>query len=494
MGKAAEGRPAFKALSNKPLKRTVGLRDIWGQDSDRLGSDQKRPANCPGAWTVQGLPRIIHASITHPGAHHDRSVALSPDPHCHLRTITRESQKCCAKSALKTQPWNANSATNLARNCQQPRHSGLDGQEWGDLGGNSAGYESWRFPAFALHGIQLMKNFIIAPVSALAWSCASLSGCINSVPMDVDHDDAGVDLYSSSPSNGGDSGLPDSGSTGPSSMGGNGATVITGPFRSVIAGLEAACALRTNGTIACWGDKTYRATAPLSGTFESISMGDGFYCGVKTDHTLDCTEYAAQEFLPPLAPGAAAMPQEGAFVTVSAGYSHACAIVIADGSVVCWGAYMGEPPAGSFTAVSTGSSGIMCGISPDGTLACWGGNGTLPPPSGNFTSISMGFSAPCGIRTDGTLACWGDNSHGEATPPSGTFVSVSASDTFACGVRSAGTLACWGDNTDSRATPPSGRNFVSVSAGQYFACALKVDGTIACWGRNTSGEATPPAS
>ena len=381
-------------------------------------------------------------------------------------------------------------ARNAARICQR----GLNAQERGALGGNSAGCVSWRLTVSGLHSMRRMKNAIIALVATLAWPCASLSGCMSSIPMDVGNDDASVVSSSSLPSNSGGNDLPGSASKGPSSMGESGATVVAGPFTSVTAGLEAACALRTNGTITCWGDKTYGATAPLSGTFKSISMGDAFYCGVKTDHTLACSAYTAQDVTGPLAVGAAIMPENGTFVAVSAGYSHACAIAEADGSVVCWGAYMGDPPAGSFIAVSTGSSGSMCGIRPDGTLACWGASGTLPPPADTFTSISMGFSAPCGIRTDGTLACWGNNSHGEATPPSGTFLSVSTSDTFACGVRMDGTLACWGDNTDSRATPPSGGNFVSVSAGQHFGCALKIDGTIACWGRNTSGEATPPVS
>ncbi len=394
-----------------------------------------------------------------------------------------------------------------ARNAARIRHSGLNAQERGTLGGDSYGYVAQRLTASALHSICRMKNATIVLVVPLAWSCASLSGCMSSAPLDVDYNDASVVTSassstggndasavppSSSPSSSSDSDLPGSGPDGSVAMCGAGGAVVTGPFRSVTAGLEAACALRANGTITCWGDKTYGATTLLPGTFESISMGDGFYCGVKTDHTLACSAGTAQDDPGPLAPGVKNMPQNGTFVTVSVGYSQACAIAEADDSAVCWGANMGDPPTGSFIAVSTGSSGSMCGIRPDGTLACWGLSGTLPPASGTFCSVSMGFEAPCGIRTDGTVACWGQNTSGEATPPSGTFVSVSTSDTFACGVRTDGTLACWGDNTDSRATPPSGSNFVSVSAGQYFACALRVDGTIACWGENASGEATPP--
>jgi hypothetical protein len=285
-----------------------------------------------------------------------------------------------------------------------------------------------------------MNYAVVALVSVSSLSFALLPGCRTDALVDGDTYD----------STGGASG------TGGGTTSGGAGAGAAGTFTAVSGGLETACALRSNGTVTCWGDNTFKqVTRVLSGTFKSISMGDAFCCGVRFDGSVACNSYSPNDGT--YANGARPTPQDGTYVAVSAGYSHACAISAADGSVVCWGANMGSDPAGSFVAVSVGD-GVMCGI-----------------------------------KTDGTLACWGSNNHGEAMPPSGTFVSVSTSDGFACAVRTDGTLACWGDNSSSQATPPPGADFVSVGAGQHFACAVRTNGTIACWGMNTSGEATPPA-
>jgi len=191
--------------------------------------------------------------------------------------------------------------------------------------------------------------------------------------------------------------------------------------------------------------------------------------------------------------GAYPAPPTGSFASVDTGYSHACAVRV-DRTVVCWGAdFDGTPPAGTFASVSAGDD-FVCGVRSDGTLACWGANVVVhhaTPPTGTFRSVSAAPLFACGLRTDGTITCWGDNSPG--TPPGGAFASVSAGDGFACGVRTDGTITCWGDNSSGQATPPAG-TFASVSAGYGFACGVRTDSTVACWGKNSSGEATPPVA
>jgi alpha-tubulin suppressor-like RCC1 family protein len=60
-------------------------------------------------------------------------------------------------------------------------------------------------------------------------------------------------------------------------------------FASVSVGNMYICGVKTDGTIACWGD-TYGApdTPPPAGTFTSVSVGYRFACGVKTDGTIAC--------------------------------------------------------------------------------------------------------------------------------------------------------------------------------------------------------------
>src|SRR6266699_623462 len=74
-----------------------------------------------------------------------------------------------------------------------------------------------------------------------------------------------------------------------------------GTVAQVSAGSDYTCALRTDGSVACWG--------------------------VKTDGTVACWGYNSD---------GQATPPAGAFTQVSAGGSHTCGLET-DGAVACWG-------------------------------------------------------------------------------------------------------------------------------------------------------------
>jgi hypothetical protein len=62
-------------------------------------------------------------------------------------------------------------------------------------------------------------------------------------------------------------------------------------FASVSAGDLFACGLRTDGTLACWGNSGRGETDVPAGTFVSLSAstGDGgAVCALRTDDTLAC--------------------------------------------------------------------------------------------------------------------------------------------------------------------------------------------------------------
>jgi murein DD-endopeptidase MepM/ murein hydrolase activator NlpD len=257
-------------------------------------------------------------------------------------------------------------------------------------------------------------------------------------------------------------------------------------FTQVSAGWEHTCGVRTDGTLACWGDNTYGQATPPAGTFTQVSAGGTDTCGVRTGGTLACwgnNDYGQ------------ATPPAGTFTQVSAGPWHTCG-VRTGGTLACWGNNddgKATPPAGTFTQVSV--AGVhACGVKTNGTLACWGSNyyGEATPPAGTFTQVSAGGTHTCGVKTNATLACWGDNAYGEATPPAGTFTQVSGGTESNCAVRTGGTLACWGRNDYGQATPPSG-TFTQVDAGDEHTCAVRTGGTLVCWGDKAYGKATPPA-
>src|SRR5262245_33083277 len=148
---------------------------------------------------------------------------------------------------------------------------------------------------------------------------------------------------------------------------------------SIDAGQNHTCAIRSDGTVACWGWNEYGQSTPPSGTFIQVSGGGQHSCGVRTNGTIACwgSNSAGHAHAP-----------EGTFTSISAGLDHTCA-VRTEGSIACWGGYGGEswPPSGDFLAVSAGKD-HTCGLRADGTIACWGYTPPGGPPAGPFIRLS----------------------------------------------------------------------------------------------------------
>jgi len=151
---------------------------------------------------------------------------------------------------------------------------------------------------------------------------------------------------------------------------------VVGHIQQVDAGDDGfACGVRTDGTIACWGDNRYGQTTAPTGTFSEVSAGGPHACGVRTD-----------------------------------------------GTIACWG-FTIRPDQRTDRDIlgGVGRRFHACGVRTDGTIACWGSNssGQTNAPTGTFSEVSAGGSHACGVRTDGTIACWGSNSSGQTNAPTG---------------------------------------------------------------------------
>ena len=265
----------------------------------------------------------------------------------------------------------------------------------------------------------------------------------------------------------------------------NGEAPASGSFQAVsIGGGNVACGLRTDGTIACWGGfnlpgfEDRRLTDVPSGSFQAVSVGRSRSCAVRTDGTFVCWGSGRTWSTP-----------EGSFQAVSAGDAHTCGLRT-DGTITCWGpgeTWTSTPEEASSFQSTFSSDGITCGYRFDGSELselCWESSGSrTDAPSGSFQAVSAGDAHTCGLRTDGTITCWGRDDYNEGAAPSGSFQAVSFGDGHSCGLRADGTIACWGHNDNGQTDAPSG-SFRAVSAGTGHSCGLRADGTIACWGHH----------
>ena len=338
---------------------------------------------------------------------------------------------------------------------------------------------------------------------------------------------------------------------------------------AITSGFSHTCALRSYGAIVCWGlnsngqlgtQDAVNSKFPISviGIDDAIgiSAGSFFTCALRASGTLRCwgSNAAGQ-----LGNGGASAPVGTAVdvvsvsraVVLSAGYEHAC-VVIVDGTARCWGkgdkGQLGQgATVNSNVAVSvTGLSSAVsiaagaqhtCAIRTDGTARCWGanssgqvGDNTIAPTrltpvavSGlsNVLAIETGAFSTCALLADARVQCWGGNADGQlgldTTTSSlvpatvvGARVTIgarglTAGSSHTCAVRGDGTVACWGSNNRGQIgdgttgngnvlnrlapTPVAGLNGVAaIAAGDRHTCALRVDGTVRCWGGNDSGQ------
>jgi len=257
-----------------------------------------------------------------------------------------------------------------------------------------------------------------------------------------------------------------------------------GPFSFLSAGNEGSCGVRTDGTLACWGETYFFSLPdPFPGTYTHVSRHGGV-CAVQASGALSCWGASDSRLTPVPA---------GVFAEVAIGESVACARR-ADGTVACWGGGANVPPGYSFESL-TGGAYFFCGLERAAhDIVCWEpryqGEG-VQIKSGPFVAVDTGRFFACGLRTDGSVSCWpasippglgGSDTSGMLSPPPGPFVELSVGEFHGCGRRADGQVDCWGSNSYGQSTPPAGVSFTHVSAGSNHTCGVLPDGNAICWG------------
>ena len=251
------------------------------------------------------------------------------------------------------------------------------------------------------------------------------------------------------------------------------------------------CALKTDGTVVCWGDNSYGQSTVAAGLPGAIQVSGGGYhtCVLLTDKSVSCwgSNSVGQTSVPATL---------GDVSQLSSGGFHTC-VLKSDGTVVCWGynnsGQTNVPP--NLSGVIQLSAGEVhnCALKNDQTLVCWGdnqyGESNVPPGLTGVIQVSAGVFDTCVLKIDNTIVCWGYNTFGQTNVPANltTATKVAAGDQLTCALKSDGTVSCWGQST----FVPFLGIATQLSVGVH-ACAVRSTGTVACWGYSASGETTVP--
>lgn len=235
------------------------------------------------------------------------------------------------------------------------------------------------------------------------------------------------------------------------------AAVPAGRFDFVDDDAIDACAARSEGGVACWGNASWPAV-PGAPKFIALSVGGSTLaeteghvtaCGLMIDHDVICwgngkPGWSGQLFLP------------GPFATVELGSGMVVGLTT-DGFLLAFSGKervklersvgdRSEPIQGRFKAFSEG--GFDCQIDVKGEIEC---DGFLPagvsrePPEdlGEVAQIRSGSWHACALEKDGDVRCWGDF----RPPPNLKFRYISRPDTWDsyCGITIDDQTYCWGD-------------------------------------------------
>ena len=297
------------------------------------------------------------------------------------------------------------------------------------------------------------------------------------------------------------------------------------PVVAVAVGGEHACAIDRADGITCFGR---RAPTPEPGRYRALAAVGHAACGLRLDGAVRCFGFGA---VPPPAnddhePDACrtdcAAPHCGDGVrdrdeacddrnleTDACPYGvSACRVCgpmcapedgiaswCGDGVVDAAAGETCDEGTGRFAEVGVGD-GFVCGIGTDAIVRCWGrdDSGQATPPGGWHEGLAVGVRHACALDIDtDNVTCWGAGGLGQLDPPPGTELRfLAAGRDFTCAVRFGEPgLFCWGDVPF---VPPATGAFRRLVAGERHVCGTDLLGGLVCWGANDHGQATPPAA
>jgi len=265
--------------------------------------------------------------------------------------------------------------------------------------------------------------------------------------------------------------------------------------RSIAVGDASSCAVRTGGTVSCWGKIgelghwPSPTLVPGLGEATSIAIRASEVCALSLEGVVTCRSDSQRRRmdLPPVR-------------RVALGYFHACAL-LSDGGVRCWGEnhrgliaegdeYLVPDPLaieGIADAVAIDADYAQtCVVFQTGGVRCWGSGAVDVPPSiDDATDVAVGSSHVCVVRRGGNASCFGHGEGGQlgdgglaarASPvsprdiPNGVTMHAAGNTTCAVGD---GRAWCWGASVDFGGPWPPSRPVPAVLALEPVAGGLE---------------------
>ncbi len=274
------------------------------------------------------------------------------------------------------------------------------------------------------------------------------------------------------------------------------------------AGTSHIVAVRTDGTVAAAnsnGSSVYQPPATL-GVCSKVAAGYGFSLALTVDGVV--VAWGLSSTLP-------AIPADlGSCRDIEAS-GHQCVAIRADGTVRQWHApsvlpMPGIPPPPNLAGATLCAGSCNQGaVNADQTVTLWGSNGTslttVPPSLGECQQVAVGWFHMLALDEQGTVFGWGQDpvtgwpghNHGQASVPPGLppSIQIAAGSCHTLALTAAGTVVAWGTDSEGESTVPTDLGqCLEIAAGASWSMALRSDRTVAAWGYTGLGTVYIPTT
>jgi len=272
-----------------------------------------------------------------------------------------------------------------------------------------------------------------------------------------------------------------------------GAVSMAAPL-AISGGADHSLALKTDGTVAAWGENSYQEVpAPLGlSNVVAVAAGGAHSLALKNDGMIVGWGRGYE--------GQTAPPSDlNDVVAIAAGYYYSLALK-GDGVVVGFGDNnYGETnvPVGlsNVVAIAAGSFHALA-LNNNGKVVGWGYNADgeidIPTDLSNVVAVSAGWNQSLALKNDGTVVGWGQTS---IPPGLSNIVAISAGLFHNLALKSDGTVTGWGSDYYGQVSGLENlTNVIAIAAGGYHSLAVTGNGTLVAVGYNLYGQTNVPSN